>query len=126
MHDNHVALGVLEQSVVDDKGVLETLVLKNVDEALLLHTSGVQYVGAGDNLRSELLRLEDQLAGSNDLLADIVGESESLGGNKLDADIVELEQLDEGVHGAAVLEITSEGDGQPGDSAQLLADGEQV
>jgi hypothetical protein len=24
VHDNHVALGVLEQSVVDDKGVLET------------------------------------------------------------------------------------------------------
>lgn len=126
VHDNHVALGVLEQSIVNDKGVLETLVLGEVGEALLLHTGGVQNVRAGDNLRSQLLGLEDQLAGSNYLLADILGESESLGRNKLDADIVELEQLDEGVHGAAVLEVTSEGDGQAGDSAQLLADGEQV
>jgi hypothetical protein len=39
LRPNHVALGVLEQSVVDDKGVLETLVLGEVGEALLLHKS---------------------------------------------------------------------------------------
>ena len=109
MHNNHVRLGSLEQLVVDDKGILDSFVCGNIGEALLLHTGGVQNVRAGDNLRSQLLRLEDQLAGSNDLLADILGESEGLGSNKLDADIVELEQLDEGVYGAAILEVTNEG-----------------
>ena len=126
MHDDHVALGVLEKSVVDDEAVLETLVLGEVLEALLLHTGGVQDVGAGDDLGSQLLGLDDQLAGGDDLLADFLGESEGLGGHELDADIVELEQLDQGVHGAAVLEVTSEGDGQAGDGAELLTDGEEV
>ena len=39
MHDNHVALGVLEKSIVDDEAVLEPLELPQVGEALLLHAS---------------------------------------------------------------------------------------
>ena len=126
MHDDHVALGVLEESVVNDKAVLETLVLGEILETLLLDAGGVQDVGAGDDLGSELLGLDDELAGGDELLAHVLGESEGLGGDELDADIVELQQLDEGVDGAAELEVTSEGDGQAGDGAKLLTDGEEV
>ncbi|KAF3384345.1 hypothetical protein F1880_003105 [Penicillium rolfsii] len=106
VQNNHVALSVLQQSVVNDEAVLQTLVLGKVGEALLLHTSGVQNVGASNDLRSELLRFADKLTRGHKLLTDLLGQSQLLG--------------------ATVLEITGESDGQASDGTKLLADSEQV
>ena len=79
-----------------------------------------------------LLRDNDELvgvkltSGADDLLTDLLGQGKLLRGNKLDTDVVELEQLDERVNGASVTQVTSEGDGQAGHSSELLTDGEQI
>lgn len=121
-----MALRILQQRVIDDKMILQPLILVLVDEALLLHAGAVKDVRLGNNVRRELVRLEDELAGADELLAESRREGEGGGGDELDADVVVLEELDERMDGAAVLEVAGEGDGQAGDGAELLADGEEV
>lgn len=126
VHDNHVALSVLHDSVVDDEAVLKSLVLGEVLEALLLDASAVQDVRASDDLGSKLSRLGNQQASFEKLVAKVLGQGELLGGDKLDADVVEAEKVGKTVDGAAVLKVSNEGDGEVVDGSELLTNGEEV
>ncbi|KAI6769204.1 hypothetical protein HG531_010308 [Fusarium graminearum] len=87
---------------------------------------GIQDVTAGQDLRSKSLRLAEKLAGSDELLSDLGGQSQGLGSNKLDLDLVVSEQVHKRVHRSAVEKVTKEGDGQALDGTQLLTDGEEI
>lgn len=126
VHDNHVLLGVLEGSGANNKTVLDLLVQAQVIEALLLHTSAVNDVGCGDDLGSKLVRLDAELTAALEGAADLLGQIDLLGGDKVDGAVVVLEQLAQRVHGTTVLEVTNEGDGKTVGGTKLLTDGEEV
>ena len=126
VHDNHVLLGVLEGGSADNKTILDLLVQRQILEALLLHAGAVDNVGRGDDLGSELVRLNTNLTTALESAADLLGELDLLGCHKVDCAVVVLQQLAEGVHGAAVLEITDEGDGETVGGTNLLTDGEEI
>jgi hypothetical protein len=126
VHDNHVLLGVLEGGSTDDKTILDLLVQRQVLETLLLHASAVDDVGRGDDLRGKLVGLDTELATTLESAADLLGEIDLLGCNKVDCAVVVLQQLAERVHGAAVLEVTDEGDGETVGGTNLLTDGEEI
>ena len=109
VHDNHVALGLLEHLVVDDEGVLDLLISGLVGEALLLYTSAVQNVRRRNDLRCELRGNALQLTTRLEGLADRAGHAEGLRCHQVDLAVVVREQLAEGVHRTAVLEVTNEG-----------------
>ena len=61
MHNDHICLGILHDAVVDDKSVFNSLVVREVWEALFLHAGAVQHVTAANDLGSELSTFEEQL-----------------------------------------------------------------
>jgi hypothetical protein len=79
---------MLERSVVHSVRVLNALVLLLGGKALPLHTCAVQDVTTSQDLRCESLRLAEKLAGSNELLSDLRWQSQSLGGDQLNLDVV--------------------------------------
>ena len=70
VHEDHRALRMLKHVIVDDEATLQTLVLVQTREALLLDTCTVQDVGASDDVRGELLALDGQVTGFLDLISD--------------------------------------------------------
>lgn len=126
VHDNHVLLGVLEGSGANNKTILDLLVQAQVIEALLLHTGAVDDVGCGDDLGSKLVRLDAKLTAALEGAADLLGQIDLLGGDKVDGAVVVLEQLAQRVHGTTVLEVTNEGDGKTVGGTKLLTDGEEI
>src|SRR5690606_334669 len=67
VHDSHLALGVLERLVVNAVRALDLLILHLAREPLLLHTSAVQDICLAKDLRSQRLRLAEQLASLDQL-----------------------------------------------------------
>jgi hypothetical protein len=126
VHDNHVLLGVLEGGSTDDKTILDLLVQREVLETLLLHTSAVDDVGRGDDLRGKLVRLDTELTAALEGAADLLRKINLLGSDKVDCAVVVLEQLAERVHGTAVLEVTDEGDSETVGGTDLLTNGEEI
>lgn len=127
MHHDHGTLRILQRLVVDDETVLQTLVLLQIVEALLLHTSAVKDVAAGDDLGGELRAFYNELAGLRlDELADLRWDGEGLGRDELDVYIVVLEELDEGVDSSAVAEVAGEGNRQTSNSSEFFTNSEQV
>ena len=117
---------MLERSIVHTVRVLDSLVFVLCRETLALHTCAVKDITASQDLRSESLRLAEELTRSDKLLADLGRKGQGLGSNKLDLDLVVSEQVHKRVHRSSVEKVTKEGDGQALDSTQLLTDGEEI
>lgn len=94
VHDNRALLGLGEDIVVDDEHVLDGLVLGNVVESFLLDSSNVENVGSRDDL-VEVVVFVPLDTGSRSFRLDALGHSERWGGDKVESDIVEREDLDE-------------------------------
>lgn len=126
MHNDHICLGMLHDTVVDDESVFNSLVVREVWEALFLHAGAVQHITAADDLRGELSTFEEQLAALFEALAYAFGKRKRRRRDELNADVVVLQQLTERVHGAAVLEIADERDCEAVDGTEFLTDGKEI
>lgn len=126
MHDDHVALRVLEDRVIDNEAVLQALVLGLIVEALPLDAGTVDDVGVGNHLLGQGVTLFNDHALGGENIADLTRELETGGGGELDLNAVVLEEIRKGMDGAAMLEITSKGNGQVIDRSELLTDGEKI
>lgn len=126
MHDDHVALGVLEDRVINNEAVLQALVLGLIVKAFALDAGAVDDVGVGNHLLGQSGGLLDDHALGGEDIADLTRELETGRSSELDLDTIVLEEVREGMNGAAVLEITSKGDGQVVDRSKLLTDGEEI
>ena len=126
VHHQHVLLGPLQLPAGEHIDALVPLVLQGVHKALLLDAGHVQHVQLGDD------RLQAGDLGEPHVVLPhkdphVVGDRQFPGGDEEKLDVPELGHgLDEGVDGAAVLQIAAQPKAQPVHPAPQAGDGGQV
>ena len=127
MQDAEILLGVAQLLLGEDVAVLQTEVVFLVEEALALNAGHVENVELGhDGFEVGRLLVGDVVLLER-LVLHVAGKLELLGGDENDLDAgVAAQGADEGVDGAAELEVAAEADGQVIEAALFAVDGEKV
>ena len=127
VQDVGVGAGVGHLLLVEDEPVFQADIVFLVEEAFALdagHVEEVELVHVGFHL-VDLLEGDAFLA--DHFFADVLGDTQFFGGDEDEADaLVVAEEFDEGVHGAAELEVTAETVGFVLHVAAQPLDGENV
>ena len=105
VHDDGAVFRLCQDIVVDDEHVLDGFVFGNVVESLFLHSSDVKHVRGLDDL-VEVVVLVPLDTGAGRFRLDALGHGERWGRDKVERDVVQRENLDEGVDRSAVLQVS--------------------
>ena len=125
MEHAHVGFAALEHGGGKDAAVFDALVFEGIRETLALHAGHVDDVGGGnDTLDVGVLVVFK--TGILDAHFDRRGEFELGGGNQVEGGVEVAHGLDEGVDGAAILEVAYASDVEVFERALGLADGVKV
>ena len=127
MQDAEILLGAAQLLRGEDVAVLQAEVVFLVEEALALNAGHVENVELGhDGFEVGRLLVGDVVLLER-LALHVAGELELLGGNEDDLDAgVAAQGADEGVDGAAELEVAAEAHGQVVEAPLFTVDGEKV
>ena len=127
MQHGHVRLCQRHLFVGQDVAVLQADVVLLVEEALLLHAGHVQDVQLRHGFLQAAGLLVGDAVGLQHIVDDVVRHPQLLRADEHEADVLAAGHgLDEGVDGAAELQVAAQADGQVIQPALAAADGHQV
>ena len=113
MEDQHVRTGKLHFFLVQDIEILHADVVLFIEEAFLLDTGHIEEI----QFWKSLLKTHDLCVGYvvplQDILTDVVGQAELLGGDQHEADaLVANQRVDQRVDGTPEFQVAAQTDGQ--------------